>query len=361
MMLYELKQWMATRTRYAVFSLAWLVSIGSVMQVAQADGFADDTAEDSSVSVIDISTRIIGGNVSAQNQFPYMVALVRNTSGPLTNRKMCGATIISEKWLLTAAHCMFNFFGNRITPSSFTAVVGATNLRTESPEEFVIANYYIHPDYVGDSDLLPNEIVRNDIALIELANELPTALFNPVSLFNESAESLVGVNSTIIGYGALRYLGVDNVVPSDVLRHANVPVVSKEVCNAPISYNGRVNSSHICAGFAQGGVDSCSGDSGGPLVARLDGVTAQLGVVSSGNGCALPQFYGLYTDVGKYVDWISQFTRINTVDKPDVIERGGAAGNSSGSGSGSGATWLLLWLMAGVIFKRRAHVSRHPI
>ncbi|MEE9335954.1 MAG: serine protease [Granulosicoccaceae bacterium] len=348
-MLHDMKQCIATRTRYAILSF---IGIAATMHPAIADDLTDslgnNVIDDSTVAVIDKTTRIIGGNISAADQFPFMVALVRNTSGPLINRKMCGATIISEKWLLTAAHCMFNLFGFRITPESFKAVVGATNLRTQSPAELVVANYYIHPEYISDVDSL-----ENDIALVELANVMPQAQTAPISLYNESAEGLVGVSSTIIGYGAKQYISADNVVQSDVLRHASVPIVSKQVCNAPISYNNTINDSHICAGFARGGVDSCNGDSGGPLIAVLDGVTTQLGVVSSGNGCALPQFYGLYTDVGLYVDWIQQYTRISTVNKPDIVERGGTAGSGSGSGSGLGAAWLLLWLMAGVFIRRR--------
>ena len=342
-MFYGIKQRIAARTWLSVV-LFFCTAV--CLKPALADDLNNSAFDDSNVAIIDTTTRIIGGEPSASSQFPFVVSMVRNTSGPLSDRHFCGATIISEKWLLTAAHCMFNFFDFRLEPESFRIVVGVSNLRTESPEEFVVANYYIHPDYVSDIQKL-----ENDIALVELANAIPQG--STISLYNESAEGLVGVNSTIIGYGAKQYISPEEIVRSEVLREANVPIVSKQVCNSSISYAGTVNDSHICAGFARGGVDSCSGDSGGPLIAVLDGVTTQLGVVSSGNGCALPQFYGLYTDVGRYVDWIQQYTRISTTNKPDIIERGGAAGSSAGSRTGSGAAWVSLWFMAGVILRRR--------
>ncbi len=341
-MLYKMKQRMADSAGYVV--LSFICSI-LCLQPVLADDLTNGALDDSTVGIIDTTTRIIGGSPTSHRDFPFVVTMVRSGAGPLTSRHFCGATIINEKWLLTAAHCMFNFFGFRIEPESFRVAVGVTNLRTQSPEELVVANYYIHPEYVADVQLL-----ENDIALIELANVIPGA--RTISLYDESAEGLVGVNSTIIGYGAKQYISSEEVVRSEVLRSANIPIVSKEVCNSPISYAGTVNDSHICAGFAQGGVDSCSGDSGGPLIAVLDGVPTQLGVVSSGNGCALPQFYGLYTDVGRYTDWIKQFTQIETTSRPENVERGGSAGSSSGSG----ATWVLLWLMVGVFIKRR--VSR---
>lgn len=45
-------------------------------------------------------TRIVGGSTATRNQFPYQVALIINNSG------FCGGSIISNTWVLTAAHCV---------------------------------------------------------------------------------------------------------------------------------------------------------------------------------------------------------------------------------------------------------------
>ena len=48
----------------------------------------------------DILTKIIDGQETAINEYPWMVSL------QLANGHFCGGSLISEKWVLTAAHCI---------------------------------------------------------------------------------------------------------------------------------------------------------------------------------------------------------------------------------------------------------------
>ena len=81
-----------------------------------------------------------------------------------------------------------------------------------------------------------------------------------------------------------------------------MPVVAETACHAIYPNVGKVA---FCAGYAQGGVDTCQGDSGGPLfVSGTNGEHVQAGITSFGKGCAQPNAYGVYTNLGLFEQWI---------------------------------------------------------
>lgn len=108
-------------------------------------------------------------------------------------------------------------------------------------------------------------------------------------------------------------LSSDVGMTSDLLQYVKLPVVSQDECQA--SYASRSGSYNItdnmfCAGFFEGGRDTCLGDSGGAFVME-DGVSrrwAVFGLVSWGGpeDCGSRRVYGVYTRVSKYVEWIEE-------------------------------------------------------
>jgi secreted trypsin-like serine protease len=92
-----------------------------------------------------------------------------------------------------------------------------------------------------------------------------------------------------------------------MLREVSVPIVDREQCNSERSYDGSITSRMLCAGLPDGGKDSCQGDSGGPLVVMdpFLNFQTQAGIVSWGIGCALPNFYGVYTRLAVLEKWVS--------------------------------------------------------
>jgi len=96
-------------------------------------------------------------------------------------------------------------------------------------------------------------------------------------------------------------------LPRIELQEVDVPIVSNATCNT--SYGGEITANMICAGYAQGGKDACYGDSGGPLFVPDETGTGwvQVGVVSWGEGCALPNYYGVYARVSRYQSWIESY------------------------------------------------------
>jgi len=94
-----------------------------------------------------------------------------------------------------------------------------------------------------------------------------------------------------------------------VLRQVSLPVISRPYCDYYYRYYGGLAQYEFCAGYQLGLRDACTGDSGGPLVCKQGGRWFQHGVVSWGEGCAEPNYPGVYADVVYFLPWILQHTR----------------------------------------------------
>uniref|UniRef100_A0A3P9NMH3 trypsin n=2 Tax=Poecilia reticulata TaxID=8081 RepID=A0A3P9NMH3_POERE len=83
-----------------------------------------------------------------------------------------------------------------------------------------------------------------------------------------------------------------------------IPVVGNRQCKCSGYGPTTITNNMICAGLLQGGKDSCQGDSGGPMVSKQAGRWIQSGIVSFGEGCAKPNYPGVYARVSQYESWI---------------------------------------------------------
>lgn len=288
----------------AVASATTGVAAGSVL-----DGTGSVIGRD---SVIGGTRRVIGGDASAGGQWPSVVALVR-VEGFFSpaDRQFCGGTVVAPRWVMTAAHCLHDTFDQVLEPASLRVIAGITDLRAETaPEETVVTSLFVHPAYDHVS-----EEAYHDIALLELATELDAP---PVSLFTEDPEVLGTASATVVGWGATEFTTPRRAVYPDALHHAMVPLVPRAICNGPDSYDGYVGEGQLCAGFVEGGVDSCIGDSGGPLFIDDGEGVQQVGVVSYGRGCAEPFYYGIYTGIPSYLGWIADYVELSDTSAVDT-------------------------------------------
>ena len=164
--------------------------------------------------------------------------------------------------------------------------------------------YFIHPGFVLGDAQRPGHF---DVALIKLKRP---AVFHKrvhsVCLPEVTFNLTTATGCYVTGWGKT----AENITHySPVLNELQVDIVSKEVCNRNISYNGNVPEEYFCAGFPGGERDSCSGDSGGPLVCpNNNGQYLLTGVVEWGYGCARPHKYGVYIDVRKILPFIEGTT-----------------------------------------------------
>jgi len=235
--------------------------------------------------------RIVGGIQAVSSDYPWAVLLSSSNS---TSDFFCGASLIAERWVLTAAHCVVGS-----TPANVVAFVGEydKSINSVSPNE--ATRIIVHPEYDAYSS-------DNDIALIKLSNAESIVPVNLISSSIAAVLSSVADDSisdvTIIGWGDT----TEPVVGTypDILREVDLPIISNAVCNEPQYLNGAVSSNMVCAGLPEGGIDSCQGDSGGAMVYSDGANWYQAGIVSWGYGCADPDSFGVYTRVENYINWI---------------------------------------------------------
>ncbi|GAA3935976.1 serine protease [Litoribacillus peritrichatus] len=230
--------------------------------------------------------RIIGGTDAVPNTYPWMVSVQSKSGG----EHFCGASLIDQKYVLTAAHCIEDE-----TAANIQVVISEYDLKqTSSAEEtLTVKNIFMHQEYKDD----------HDIAVLELDTASAKA---PVKLADAALMSglSVGSNLKVMGWGNRSTSGEEF---PNILQEVQVPLADRATCDANYDKVGiDITDNMICAGFAEGGKDSCQGDSGGPLVYQKDSDWFQAGVVSFGEGCAQKDFFGVYTKVANYNEWIAK-------------------------------------------------------
>ena len=239
--------------------------------------------------------KIVNGTPAAEGAYPWQVSLTVSWIADPGKAHFCGGSIYNERWIVTAAHCLA-----KLKPED-VVVVSGTNALRHGVTRTNAARLVVHRDYAPQSS-------DNDVGLIELFEPLSiTAKEKPIALLETAGEAgayASGHDLVVTGWGATSEGG--NVVRK--LQQVTVPFVPRETCNDTLSYNGKITMNMICAGKAEGGVDSCQGDSGGPLVDDASGRSPKLaGIVSWGEGCARPGKYGVIPRP-KFAAWISQCT-----------------------------------------------------
>lgn len=226
--------------------------------------------------------RIVGGEDANIEDYPYQLSLEWYGS------HICGASIISKDFAVTAAHCTEG------SDASQLSVRAGSSIREEGGTVIKVAMIQQNPNFNPST-------FDNDISILHL--ETPLELgpgVQPVVLPSATEVPADGADALVSGWGTLSSGGS----PSSQLQVVTVQIVNQDECNSV--YFGDVSDTMICAGVPEGGKDSCQGDSGGPLV-----VDNKLqGIVSWGYGCAEPGFPGVYSRVTALRDFINQTTGI---------------------------------------------------
>lgn len=286
----------------------------------------------------ELSKFVVGGTkVADDDEFNGYNALISTPKGN------CTGTVISNEWILTAAHC-------GVTRNSIVRV-GGTNL--SNGKKYFVTTSIRHQDYVGQQTTFAAARLVHDIAVLRVA----TPIENPrIIQLNSNAEGPdPGTIVRATGYGL-----ISSAFPSNSLRMVDIPILSTEECRRRFRNTGKIRVArglerihHICSGrdlnCRSGG--PCFGDSGGSVVARIpDGSLVQVGVTSFGDAtCANIDSADVFTRVSSYIDWIQDATgNAATVKQWQSVNNiaEGTFGNES-AGSGELPMWTIIVIAVG--------------
>jgi len=236
------------------------------------------------------TSRIVGGERAEIEEYPWMAALELCKGNDCWS---CGGSLISNRWILTAAHC---------TDTATSVVVRMGGTLANSPTKTVRSTVLkTHPKYDKQNTV-------NDVALIQLPSAVTFSnKIRPVCLPKKSKHAtttFAGVSGIVSGWG--KYSDSVNA-GSAFLRDVTVPIIANSACF------WQPPKTQLCI-KTTGGKSSCNGDSGGPLVVRqTDGSYMEVGVVSYGSqeGCQ-KGIDAAFSRVTEYLDYIKTVTGIDT-------------------------------------------------
>ncbi|XP_062872542.1 mannan-binding lectin serine protease 1 [Trichomycterus rosablanca] len=269
--------------------------------------------------------RIVGGQAAFPGLFPWQVLLsVKDVSRVPVDHWFGSGALLSPSWVLTAAHVLCTQRRDMSTvpvvPSHVHATLGLTDVRDKwLAFNHSVERLILHPDF----DL---HNYNNDIALVKLSqqvmlNELVRPVCLPPPRVNDQTPSpLPNTLGVVAGWGintasasaSNKRMNLNSGTVSNVLQYVKLPVVAQEKCQASYSLrsvNYNITENMFCAGFYEGGRDTCLGDSGGAFVIKdlHSGRWVVQGLVSWGGPeeCGSQQVYGVYTRVSNYANWLN--------------------------------------------------------
>ncbi|XP_076648379.1 serine protease notopleural [Halictus rubicundus] len=246
-------------------------------------------------------SRIVGGSPSSFAKWPWQISLRQWRTSTYLHK--CGAALLNENWAITAAHCVEN-----VPPSDLLLRIGEHDLANEDEpygyQERRVQIVASHPHF-------DPRTFEYDLALLRFYE--PLLPFQPNILpicLPDDEETYVGRTAYVTGWGRLYDEGP---LPS-ILQEVAVPVLNNSLCEEMYKNAGYIEHIphiFICAGWRNGGFDSCEGDSGGPMVIQRarDKRWILAGVISWGIGCAVPNQPGVYTRISEFREWINQILK----------------------------------------------------
>ncbi|XP_046753164.1 transmembrane protease serine 9-like [Diprion similis] len=232
--------------------------------------------------------RIVGGQLAPIRQRPFQILIYRKT--PEFTIPGCGGAIISRRWVVTAAHCVYRLTTYEMLIRAGTDVID----NEEGAMWYSVSRKIVHKQFRSIEWSM-----SHDIAMMMTASNI---VFGPtiasIPLLTKSPRP--STPALVSGFGVVTE---GDMAMSNHMNQVWVTVIDNKWCKqllAVITPEVEVSDTHFCAAHLRGGRDACQGDSGGPLTIG----NSLAGIVSWGIGCGKKMVPAFYTDVAQFVPWI---------------------------------------------------------
>ncbi|PVU96297.1 hypothetical protein BB561_001263 [Smittium simulii] len=234
--------------------------------IASSKNLTTTTGNSTTARVLNV--RIINGSDAYIKDFPYIAQIIR-----LSNKSnFCGGSLISDKTVLTAAHCLREDIGKNFPIGDIKLYFGTDKNAVDYP----------NTPYDVEKVTFFDTHIEKDIALIQLKKAVPKEVATPIQIYNGNINE--SMDFMIAGFGAV---SLTTHKPSDYLMKAKVDLSSSNYCKRN-NINWVNNNNEVICTEANKDISVCFGDSGGPLIAKINGKHVLIGVIEGNKSTLNP-------------------------------------------------------------------------